>query len=321
MSRHPGQIHRIGESDSEVIQVSKNLFLCSTVDSIAEEIAYGLYKDPHTMGWMTAMASLSDLAAVGADPLGLLFSATWKNNSSHEMKSGVARGLSQALKRCKTFLLGGDTGESLTTVLTGVAIGLCSEKPVTRLGIKPGDFIFTTGALGLGPAFAFQHLLNGTPLIKESDFRPIARVKEGRLLRGIASAAMDTSDGMAATLDTLCKLNEVGVEIDFSEKLIHRKAQAFCAASAMPTGSLMFGEHGDFELVLAVAPKNVQKALTQVRGLIPLGRAIRGKKSYMRGAAGKKEIKLDLMSELPKKSLDDFKKAVQLIVRETENLF
>ena len=69
-SRSPQQSNRLHETDAELIAINSNKsdYLAVTIDTIADEISEGLYKDPFTMGWITVMANFSDLAAVGAEP-------------------------------------------------------------------------------------------------------------------------------------------------------------------------------------------------------------------------------------------------------------
>src|SRR5579885_3255122 len=136
--RHPKQTHGLNESDSEVLKLGARSYLAATVDSVSEEIAYGLYQDPFTMGWVAAMASLSDLAAVGASPTGILFSSQWGRELAKEQRAVVAEGLRAALKRAKVHLLGGDSGDAAATQLTVTSLGLCDSKPISRIGLKPG---------------------------------------------------------------------------------------------------------------------------------------------------------------------------------------
>ncbi|MBP1683766.1 MAG: hypothetical protein H6Q27_1333, partial [Ignavibacteriaceae bacterium] len=72
--RSPHQLNYPHESDAEIIQLNDNTKLAITTDSISEEISTGLYDDPYLIGWMIVTVNMSDLAAVGASPLGILIS-------------------------------------------------------------------------------------------------------------------------------------------------------------------------------------------------------------------------------------------------------
>ena len=306
---HPKQTHGLGESDAEIVRIAKNQYLATTVDAIAEEIAYGLYPAPFTMGWMTATAALSDLAAVGAEPTGILFSSQWKWGTGNEFKTRVAEGLKKALAQQKTYLLGGDTGSSAETVLTGTAIGLLKKKPLSRLGIRAGDHLFLSGKIGIGPAFAFERVLGGSTLT-ENDYRPKARLDLGKRLLGIASAMMDTSDGVAMSLHTLSTLNQVGIEFVYDTNLFDEAAIASVQAMNLPVSSLLFGEHGDFQLLFSVPEKNLNAFRRLKANCFEIGVAVKGKHSAIIAGERKIPCRWDLTQDLPKNSLSDFKETI-----------
>ncbi len=304
--RHPRQTHGHNESDSEVVALGRGQYLASTIDSIAEEISYGLYEDPFTMGWMCATASLSDLAAVGARPLGLLFSAHWDSKFTLAQKKRAVLGLKTALKLAQTPLLGGDTGQAATTQLTGVGLGLCDSKPPSRVGLRAGDILCLTGKMGLGPALAFRRLL-GDPgkLLREEYYRPRARVSAGLLLRSHVSAMMDTSDGLASTLHTLCQLNRVSLELRWNESWLEPRAVRYCRQMKLPLASLLFGEHGDFQLVAGVRARELKSLQKQVKDLHIIGKVL-ARKSQTRivvGAEKPQALDLGLVADAKKDSL------------------
>lgn len=90
-----------------------------------------------------------------------------------------------------TWVLGGDTNTGVHLQLTGTAVGVVTGgAALTRKGMRPGDAIYCTGPLGGGNAFAAA-LLSGSA--KRPSYVPTARLREGRALRSIATACMDTS--------------------------------------------------------------------------------------------------------------------------------
>lgn len=275
--RSPRQTHGLNESDCEVLELGGGLYLATTIDTISEELEAGLYCDPYRIGWIVAMASLSDLAAVGARPLGMLLSAEWGAAQNSADRSEVARGFSDALRKCGTYWLGGDTGRARATVLGGVALGLCDSKPLSRLGMKPGEFLCMTGHLGDGPALAIRFLL-GEPAedFPENEFTPTARLDAGIALRGLATCAMDTSDGLLQTIRTLCSLNGAGVELEWRDEwktdLISAPARVYCEARQIPLWMLFEVEHGDYQLVVSVSEENLARAKSLVPDLCVLGR-------------------------------------------------
>lgn len=281
--RSPLQTHGLNESDCEMIRLpglsgspeAPHTFLASTVDSISDEIAAGLYRDPFTMGWVTAQASLSDLAAVGSHPLGLLFSAQWNPSTPEDFKKKVAQGFNSALEASQSYLLGGDSGAATSTVLTSVGLGICKTLPVSRRGLKPGDSLFITGRTGRGPALAFRLLRNEIEeAFSEHSFRPQARLRWGQLLAGVATSMIDTSDGLLAALDTLRLINGVGLELEWNPNTLDPMAVHYCTEREIPLWLLWLGEHGDFELLVSIPSDQLEQARQLCPELHFIGRAV-----------------------------------------------
>lgn len=274
--RNPKQTHSIYESDCEVVELDPGRYLATTVDSVSEEIAVGLYHDPYTMGWVAAQASLSDLAAVGARPTGILLSTQWGSHVDLNFRKGVAQGVSAALREAKTFLLGGDSGSAPSTLLTTVGIGTLSSKPLSRRGARPGDLVCVTGKTGNGPALAYRFLL-GDPesYFPEGLFRPKARLDLGNALLGNASSVMDTSDGLLTSLNTLRIINEVEFDLEFKEETLSPESVEYCRRRGIPLPLLWLGEHGDFELLVTIPAENLNAVQSHFPELIQIGRVSR----------------------------------------------
>jgi thiamine-monophosphate kinase len=257
--RHPEQINSPHGSDAELIPIAEgaNLLAAST-DTICEEISFGLYQEPYTIGWITVMANLSDLAAVGAYPIGLLISVSWPKDTTQNFKREIAHGIQEACEKIGTYLIGGDTNETPIISLTGCALGvLKKDDMVTRIGLKPGDFIYISYPAGLGNLMAASKYLNiSDRLFAEREYRPTARIREGQILAPFASSCIDTSDGVFSALDQLVRLNQVGIEIE-----AHWKELVFPASNqfdSVPFSALLAGYHGEYELLFSI-PQNVNE--------------------------------------------------------------
>ncbi|MBC8489752.1 MAG: thiamine-monophosphate kinase [Bacteroidetes bacterium] len=248
------QLNSIHQSDAEIIKPFKNFNskLAITTDSIVEEIAVGLYDDPYLIGWMVVMVNLSDLAAVGAEPLGILISEIIPKNISHSFIMEMQRGINDACKECDTFVLGGDTNKGANLILTGCALGkFNSYAPNYRTGCNVGDLLYASNYLGGGNAFAITKLLD--PQEDSYKYFPVARIKEGQALRGFATACMDTSDGVISTLDQLMRLNDVGFEMNSKwENSLESEAKQIAENIDMPYWLLLAGQHGEFELLFTI---------------------------------------------------------------------
>ncbi len=257
LGRAPGQLGRFNEADAELVPLGDGRLLALTVDTVDEEVRAGLYRDPRTVGRIAAVAALSDLAAVGADPLGLLLSVGLPREDRERVQEGVARGVREVCDATGTFVLGGDTNESETLTVAGVAAGLVPrDSALTRVGARPGHVVAVSGRVGAGSALAATRLLGGASVpagYGEDDFHPLPRLREGRLLRGVASACMDTSDGLVATLDQLARLNGVAIRVTRAqEDLLEPGAAAVRAHLRLPAFAFLAGHHGEFELAFTV---------------------------------------------------------------------
>ena len=254
LARSPLQYNNLLESDAELVRVpgTTDLWLAATTDAVVEEIQTGLYADPRLLGWMTVMVNLSDLAAVGATPAGILIAETLKEGMSEKAVQEMQRGIDDAVRACGTHVLGGDTSIADHQEMCGTALGFVrAEKPLTRCGCSAGDILYLSGPAGTGNAFALAHLTSAPPFL----FFPVARVREGALLPGRASACMDTSDGLLATLDQLCRLNNIGFTLDPAwEKALDTASRSVFLNAGLPTWISLAGQHGEFELAFTIPP-------------------------------------------------------------------
>lgn len=267
--RHPDQPHGMYESDAEIVKLHDGCYLAVSVDAVAEEIAAGLYEDPYTMGWVTAMAGLSDIAAVGADPVGVLMSAVWDPSRGLADRARAAEGFADALRATGTVMLGGDTGASDCTVLAATAIGRTTERPTMRTGAAEGDVLCLTGRVGPGMTLAARMLL-GEPR-EEGLFRPRARVAEGARLRGLASACTDASDGVVQAAGMLATINGLGASLQWNPATLDHRSVRYLRDREYPLWSLWISEIADYELLLAVPERNLAAAREAVPSLNPIG--------------------------------------------------
>ncbi len=268
--RSPLQINRLQESDAELIRLPGcGILLALTTDGIVEEIESGLYTDPYLIGWMTVMVYASDLAAVGAEPLGLLINETMPPAVGEEFVGNLQQGIQDACTACGLYILGGDTNFSSRLHTSACAVGIVPDgMPLMRRGCKPGDILYASGPLGLGSIYASSKLGIGAEAGSTSiRFQPSARLREAALLRGCASCCMDTSDGVLATLDQLMRLNNMGFVLDASPgEFLHPDVVRFTKRERIPWWMTLSGPHGEFELLFAVAPADEGRFLSAAGG-------------------------------------------------------
>ena len=155
---------------------------------------------PFEIGYRATTASLSDLAAMAARPIGVLVSVAAHENDADDFAVELMRGVTAAVSAVGGVLLGGDLTRSLgPLVVDVVSVGEASS-PITRSGALPGDEVWVTGQLG-GSGAAVEKMLAGeAPEVSALErFRaPAARVAEARWLAetGCLTAMLDLSDGL-----------------------------------------------------------------------------------------------------------------------------
>lgn len=248
------QANRPHESDAELLRLpGSDALLAVTVDAVVEEIEAGLYGDPETAGRIAVLAAASDLAAVGADPVGVLLSLVLPADAAAGFEDALRRGLVAGCRAAGLALLGGDTSSGGELAIGVTAVGLVRGEPaLTRVGGRPGEKLFASGPFGLGAAFALR-TLGLFPATGVPGFCPASRLRQGSALRGIASCCIDSSDGLLPALDELATRSRVGIRLEGPlARLLHPGAREAAAASGLPPWMFLAGPHGEFELVFAV---------------------------------------------------------------------
>jgi thiamine-monophosphate kinase len=201
--------------DCAVLAVSAGRVVASTDTSVEGVHFRREWMTPAEIGYRATAAALSDLAAAGAEPVGVLVAMTVSHGWQGELLA-LADGIGDAVRAAGTVIVGGDTTRGPVLVLTMTVLGV-ADRPLTRSGARPGDHVYVTGAFG-GPAAAVRLLsAGGRPAgaILARFTRPVARIAEGRWLasRG-AVAAVDISDGLAGDLAHVAAASGVRIAID-----------------------------------------------------------------------------------------------------------
>lgn len=237
--------------------------LVATHDMLAEGVHFTPDCPPTDIGWKLAAVNLSDLAAMGARPLGVLMGAGIGAGRDTGWAAGLVRGLSQALERFDVPLLGGDTIRSgPTSVLALTALG--SVPPgaaLGRMGANAGDALWVSGTigdagLGLRVAQGARFGADDAQLLKRYR-RPVPRLALGLALRGVASAAMDVSDGLLIDAARLADASGLAAELDSAAIPLSDAARASgVAVEALAA----LGD--DYELLFA-APAGAEAAVRQ----------------------------------------------------------
>lgn len=195
--------------DVAILQLGSET-LVITHDMLVEGRHFLPSQDLADVAWKLVATNLSDLAAKGADPIGVILGYTLGADDER-----FAAGLEDVLSHYGVPLLGGDTvgGEGVRTF--GVtAIGRATTKRIpSRSGAKIGDAVFVTGTLGEA-MLGFEALRDGTEGDTTAYALPMARLTEGRDLAPLASAMMDVSDGLLLDAFRMAEASEVSISIE-----------------------------------------------------------------------------------------------------------
>jgi thiamine-monophosphate kinase len=222
-------------------------------------------------GWLLAAINLSDLAAAGANPLGLVVNYTMPRDTPVADFQRLLDGVDACAREHGTRVVGGDLRDGDPMRLSATAIGQCA--PGARLGrggASVGDRLLLVGSPGYlwGAALlATGHATVGAAdaaLVDDRARRPRAQLAAGRLLAesGLARAAMDVSDGLFATVRSLCDSSGLGASVTTDIRLDPVLA-SICEQAGVSQFDLA-ATWGDWCLVVAVAGHDVEAAVAKL---------------------------------------------------------
>jgi len=216
--------------------------LVITHDMMVEGVHWLPGQDAADIAWKLLATNLSDLAAKGAQPLGVLLGYTLGADDAR-----FAAGLHEALDAFGVPLLGGDTVASPGVRSHGLtAIGRATHVPVpSRSGARPGDRVWITGPVGAAMQ-GFAALRDGTPGVDTRAFRrPQPRLAQGIALAPLASAMMDISDGLLIDAARIGAASGVTLALESAAVPLPATLPADQAAAALRWGD-------DYELLVTL---------------------------------------------------------------------
>ncbi len=257
--------------DTAVIELG-NEALILTHDMMAEGVHWHSNADPADVAWKLVASNLSDLAAKGARPLGVLLGFMLGED---EWDRKFAEGLAVVLKHFNVALLGGDTvtnrGDKRGLGLT--ALGAATHRPVpSRSGAQVGDLLYVTGTLG--DALAGFELIDAGfdevgPLANAYN-RPEPRLVEGQALAPLVHAMMDISDGLLLDAERMASASKVGISIDLSQ--IPLSAPYISYRGETLESRIQAASWGDdYELLFTTSPEEIIRVTATVVGRVVEG--------------------------------------------------
>lgn len=231
--------------------------LVVAVDTLVRDRHYSTPLPAGDLGHKCLAVNLSDMAAMGADPLGCRL-VGFDPHPDDRWRRDVLRGVAALAERFDVVLVGADWRSGAELISIEVYATVPTGQFLTRAGARPGDRIFVSGSLG-DAALVYRHR-NGTARQQAATVdalagrldRPEPRVALGRLLHGIASSAIDVLDGLAQDLGHILRRSGCGADLDTA-----RLPRSPMLRDALGTeGSIWLALTGgdDYELCFTVPP-------------------------------------------------------------------
>lgn len=240
--------------DAAVLRADGDLVL--THDMIVEGVHFLSGDAPNDVAWKLVAVNLSDLAAKGANPRGVLLGYPLGGDEGWD--AAFADGLGQALDAMDVPLLGGDTvayrGGPRVLSLTAIGDAPPGGAP-SRVGARAGDDLWVSGTIGdAGAGLAIARGdADGPAALAERYRRPSPRVKLGRALAAHVSAMMDVSDGLLIDCARLCAASGIGATVDLDCVPLSDALRDFAGGDrAARLAAATAGD--DYELLFAAPP-------------------------------------------------------------------
>lgn len=254
----PGVVLGVGD-DCAVLDVPEGQQLVVTVDTLVAGVHFPVTASPGDIAHRSLRVNLSDIAAMGAEPRWFTLALTLPEANEDWVKA-FSQALADDASAFGCALVGGDTTAGPLTISIQLFGVVSKGKALTRGGAQVGDSIFVSGSLGEGAAALSLFDTSDTSVEIERDrllkrfYRPEPRLKEGLLLRNLASAALDISDGLIADLGHIVEASGLGADIEVERLPIKSWLKCLAEASLVTQWALSGGD--DYELCFTVPEKS-----------------------------------------------------------------
>lgn len=242
--------------DCAVLRVPEGKQLVVSMDTLVAGRHFQEDAEPASVGYKALAVNLSDLAAMGAVPAWVTLSLTLPEVDEAWL-SLFSRGFAELAQNYRIQLIGGDVTRGPLSITVQVHGFVEQGVFLRRSGAAVGDLIYVTGTLGdaalaLEGQGGFCVPADYYPYLQMRLDRPTPRLYAGQRLAGIASAAIDISDGLSSDLQHLCEASGVGAAVD-----MERLPLSACVAAYVKdinSWDLTVSVGDDYELCLTVSP-------------------------------------------------------------------
>ncbi len=255
--------------DACVLELDSKHYLVASTDLLSRRTHFPLEMPPRIIGRYAVNACLSDIASMGAEPLGLLFSYGLPGDTQEEFIKEIAEGINEACRDHGTCVLGGDTKEQGELLITATALGkVRKDRLLLRRGARMGDLILVTGEVGTSAA-GYHAIVNNLEAPKralEAAYKPNARIREGVLLGKYATSCIDVSDGVAFSLHEIARASDVGFRI-YEDRLPVDHESLGIAADPGERDEILYHKGGEYELLFTVPGDRYETLREEFRSL------------------------------------------------------
>lgn len=252
----PGVPVGVGD-DAAVVEVGAGAVV-ACVDVVAEGVHFTLdLSDPADVGWKAVAVNISDLAAMGAEPLAVLVGLQRRPDLPEEAIDGLFAGMAEACTHFGAALVGGDTVTAPTFSVAVTALGRPALRSITRGGARPGDDVLLVGPLGMGAAALHAHGrgIEVPEVLIAAHRRPPALPRAGQALAAAgASAMIDISDGLGQDAAHVARASGVALQLDRQAVLSAAPPEVAEVVPADDLARLVIGGGEDFALLATIPP-------------------------------------------------------------------
>jgi thiamine-monophosphate kinase len=231
----------------------------------ADSVSAERHKTPRMtweqFGWMAAAVNFSDIASMGARPVGLVAAMNMPEDMEEADFLDVASGIDQCCEFCGTEVIGGDT-KAGPGIVTCTALGsLEGRKPLTRAGARPGDVVAVTGVIGEAAAgfLAEENNLDGYDDAEFALHVPVPRWEEGIAMAktGVVTSCMDLSDGLGNACRAICAASHTGMEVEWEFLPLGADVEEVCGLCRKDVKETAVRWGGDYELLFTFDPEDI----------------------------------------------------------------
>ncbi|AGI22522.1 thiamine monophosphate kinase [Pseudomonas sp. ATCC 13867] len=253
--------------------------LAISTDTLVVGVHFPAVCDPFLLGQRALAVSASDLAAMGASPIGFTLALTLPEADPAWLE-GFARGLNLKAQECALALIGGDTTRGPLSMTITVFGGVPAGQAITRAGARPGDLLCVGGALGeAGGALPLVlGEMTAEPAVAEPllarYWSPRPQLAFGQALRGKASAALDISDGLLADCGHIARASGVALIVEAERLPTSAPLEALLGAER--ARQLKLGAGDDYVLAFTLPPEHLSGLSANWPQLCVVGRVEAG---------------------------------------------